>query len=188
MKHTTFSMEKFLEYCRRHPVSPIERLLLSSDGTVVRILQSLFLCPVRLETVYQHETVINDEESEWLEIPCQEKVIRRKAWLVVKGDASRQNQRKMLAISTFPVARLDPVFYQQLLLGEKPIGTIIQECRIPTYRDKFEICHLPLPEVARDLKLSEDALFWTRRYRLTLSDQCPGLISEVLSPTLSALL
>lgn len=175
MREQGLGVEAFWEECRRRPIDPILRLLLSSDGTLVRLLQSLFLKPVRLSIQSQREVLIEDPLSGWLGIPPGEKGIERKAWLI-------QDVKRVFAISILPISQLKPDFYQELLLGQKPFGEIIREKGLPTRRDRLEIYRLPQPEVAGALGLSESELFWARRYRLTISEQVSGAIFEVFSP------
>ena len=177
MKRAGLKVEKFYSECRRQAIDPRLRLLLTTDGTVVHFLQALFLNPIKLLLQEQHEIVIEDSLSDWLEIPRGEKGFERKAWLT-------QGEKKVFAISTFQTSHLKPDFYQEIKLGEKAIGEIIREQGLLTRRDRLEIFHLPQPEVAGALGLPEKELFWARRYRLTIAEQASGAIFEVFSPTL----
>ncbi|MBN4053216.1 DUF98 domain-containing protein [bacterium AH-315-L15] len=185
MEQQWMTLENFWVYCRNHPVSPLLRMLISSDGTLVRSFTSLFLAPITVELVEQKETVIDDVSAERLEIPKGEKAFERTVWLSPHNERS-EDKRCLYAVSLFPIAKMQPALYQDMRLGEKPIGRIIEERGLSALRDRLEIAYLPFPEVAKGLNQVEESLFWARRYRLTLSEHISAIISEVLSPRLSS--
>jgi len=176
----------FWKVWKRHPPDPHLRMLLSSDGTSVRTFNSLFLSPTELEIVDQYEDIVDQDLSLVLEVPKGEKVLKRSVWLKVSEDGTIK-KRVLYAVSSFPVLRFSPNLYQALQLGLKPLGQIIEENRLSTYRDRLEIAFLPFPEVAMGLALQKDTLFWARRYRLFISGQISAVICEVFSPQLSSL-
>lgn len=190
MEYHWMKRDAFAVYCREHPVDPLLRLLLTSDGTVVRHLSALFSGPISLEVQDQREIVINDEMSEWLEIVKGEKGIERRVWLTDappeegKNGLHARGLKRLYAISTFPISRLKPDLYREIELGLKPLGQIIEERRLPARRDRLEIGQRLCPEAAKAFGLPQDELFWARRYRLTISEQASGAIFELFSPRL----
>lgn len=214
MNEAWLKVEAFRNDCRDHPVSPLLRLLLTSDGTLVGHLNSLFLKTIQVEVQAQSEVLIDDELSKWLEIPKGEKGVERKIWLTEGGSLSpsdtcsvsscdpgpdqinpdsgpqkpisTRGEKKLYAVSTFPISRLKPDFYHDMKLGRKPLGQMIEERRLSTRRDQLEIGHRPFPEVAKELGFPKDQLFWARRYRLTISERASGAIFEIFSPHLSS--
>ncbi|HIE65290.1 MAG: chorismate pyruvate-lyase family protein [Nitrospira sp.] len=205
MEQDWLNLEAFWTYCRGHTrglkIDPSLRLLLTSSGTVIRHLKALTLRSVTVEIEYQGEILINDDLSEKIGIPKREKGFERRIWLRSGGslapnaDPSQKTDRRdspetrlLFAVSTFPISRLKPEFYQEMRSGEKPLGQIIEERCLETFRDRFEISHLPFPDTAKGLGLSQDTLFWARRYRIRISDQASAFICEVFSPHSSSLL
>lgn len=167
------------------PIDPILRLLLSSDGTTVRNFKGLFLRQAGLELVAQHEVAVNEPLSLQLSIPKGEKVLERSVWLTLEaGDGVKK--KVLFASSVFPLLRLTPKLNLALQLGEKPLGQIIEEGHLPTFRDFLEVGFLPFPEVAQGLSLPKDTLFWARRYRLWINGTVSAFICEVFSPQLSS--
>lgn len=189
MENEWLTVEKFWDYCRDHPVDPSMRMLLASDGTVVRLLQTLFLQPIGIEVRSQRELLMDDALADWLEIEKGEKAVERKVWLTTPPDRRNESlpkgRKRIFAISTFPISpKLPPGFYQEMQLGQKPLGRIIQERRLLTRRDRLEIRRLRDPEAAEELGLPPGDFFWARRYRLTISEQVSGAIFELFSPAL----
>lgn len=199
MEQDWLNLEAFWAYCREHAqenaIDPSLRLLLTSSGTVIRHLKALTLRSIEVEIERQGEILIPDDLSEKIEIPKGEKGFERRIWLR-SGRALGQNpdplkrserleprgRRLLSAVSIFPISRLKPDLYREMQLGEKPLGQIIEERRLQTFRDRFEISRLPFPDTAKGLGLSQDTLFWARRYRISISDQASAFICEVFSP------
>jgi len=184
MENEWLTKEAFWEECRRNPIDPILRLLLASDGTLIRHLQSLFQAPVQVAVQDQREILIDEEQASWIGIPAGEKGIQRKVWLALGAPSAAKNERKIFAVSTFPLSGLKPDLYREILLSRKPIGQIIEAQHLLTRRDQLEITRLPLPQIAEALGRPAGELFWARRYRLTISDQVSGVIFEAFSPSL----
>lgn len=198
MENEWLTKEEFWDACRRNPIDPLLRLLLTSDGTLIRHLESLFLNSVEVAIQDQREILIDEEHASRMGIPAGEKGIQRKVWLALgapsaaspAGEWSKARtpaaraDRKVFAISTFPLSGLKPDFHQEVLLGQKPIGRILEAQHLLTRRDRLEIARLSLPPVAEELGLQPRELFWARRYRLVVSDQVSGVIFEAFSPSL----
>jgi chorismate-pyruvate lyase len=184
MKNEWLTKEAFWDLCRRKPVDPILRLLLTSDGTLIRHLQSLFQAPVQVAIQDQREILIDEEHASWIGIPAGEKGIQREVWLTVGAPSAAKNERKVFAVSTFPLSGLKPDLHREILMGQKPIGQMIEAQHLLTRRDRLEITRLALPQVAEPLGLQPGELFWARRYRLTISDQASGIIFEAFPPSL----
>jgi|GEM_PF-1812818 len=199
MKNEWLTREAFWEYCRRHPVDPILRMLLASDGTLIFHLKSLFLASVEVAVQEQREILLDEERADWIGIPAGEKGIERKVWLAVGAPSAagpprgafvdlqkqvEKGERKVFAVSTFPLAGLKPDLYQEIQLGQQPIGQMIETHRHLTRRDRLEIARLALPSIAEALGLKPEEIFWARRYRLIISDQVSAMIFEAFSPSL----
>lgn len=189
MRQEWRTLKVFLADCKELETPPMLRLLLSLDGSTTRSLYSLFLTPITLELVRQREIIIDQPLSSQLALPKGGKGIERAVWLnTLDHDNAGSVQKLLHAVSIFPNAGFQPDLYQALQVGQKPLGQIIDEHGLATYRDNFEVACLPFPEVAEGLALKEDTLFWARRYRLSIASQGAALIREVFSPGLSSFL
>lgn len=184
MKTEWLTKEAFWKGCRRNPIDPVLRLLLTSDGTLIRHLQSLFLTSVQVAVQDQREILIDEAQSSWIGVPAGEKGIQRKVWLTVGGPSAARGEKKVYAVSTLPLSGLKPDLHQEILLGQKPIGRIMEAQHLLTRRDRLEIAQVPLPQIAEELGLHPRELFWARRYRFVISDQVSGVIFEAFSPSL----
>ncbi|MBI3805736.1 MAG: DUF98 domain-containing protein [Nitrospirae bacterium] len=200
MKNKWMNREEFRTHCRSHSVDPLLRLLLTSDGTLIQHLESLLLGPIGITVEAQREVSIDTEPAASMGVPAGEKGIERTVWLTSRAPSKAsasgaeigesvspgKGERKIFAVSLFPLSKLKPDLSQEILLGLKPIGRILEMQRLPTRRDQLEISQLALPEVAEGFGLPRNELLWARRYRLNISDQVLGVLSEVFSPSLSS--
>jgi chorismate-pyruvate lyase len=177
--------ELFCDDCGKSHVHmslpPLLRLLLLSDGTVTHFLKTLFSETIAFELKEQSEIVISDEDANRLSLPKGEKVIKRQGWLTIK---SRQT-RVLYVSSILPFSRLSPPLYQEIIVGEKPLGQIIDDQKLLFRRDLIEIGHFSLPEISREFRSPSDPLIWARRYRLTLSGDVSALLFEAISPDIA---
>ncbi|HBO84455.1 MAG: hypothetical protein A2073_07835 [Deltaproteobacteria bacterium GWC2_42_11] len=157
-----------------------ERLILSSDGSLTRLLESLYMSPVEVEVKDQKKDRIEEWVADYLCISPYQDVMIRDIWLT-KG-----KERLVYASSVFPVAGLDETFLEKLKKGEEPIGHLLRTHNLLTMRDKWEIGVIQCREVADDLRIPADVLLWARRYRL-LASPIGGMgitaaILEIFSP------
>ncbi len=162
-------------------IGPLLRLLLTSDGTLVDHLAAFYGKPVHLEQVCQREVILDDVTADRLGVATGEKGLERFARLRV-GDPG---EIVVVASSFFPRATLTPGLSRAMQAGRLPLGKLIQHLLVR--RDRLEIARLPVPEMAQALGRPETECFWTRRYRLTLSDGGVGVIFETFAPALAAL-
>src|SRR5215471_9001231 len=104
--------------------SPIQRILLVTDGTVTEILEAFTGESMRL--IKLHETVDNLEEAlPGLGLGQGERVLRRQ--ILLQGKMTLTNYT--YADSYIAVDRLDEALRRALLESHKPIGFLIQEQR-----------------------------------------------------------
>jgi chorismate-pyruvate lyase len=115
-----------------HPLrrSPIQRILLTTDGTVTDILESYAGESMRLIKLFEEQTALT-EAVPGLELGAGHTVLRRK--ILLQGKMSRTNL--LFADSLVVLDRLDEWTRDGLLKSHKPIGYLIQEHRMETYRE-----------------------------------------------------
>jgi chorismate-pyruvate lyase len=110
--------------------SPLQRILLVTDGTVTEILEAFTGESMRL--IKLHETVDNLEEAlPGLGLGQGERVLRRQ--ILLQGKMTLTNYT--YADSYIAVDRLDEALRRALLESHKPIGFLIQEQRMETFRE-----------------------------------------------------
>lgn len=175
-----FRFEETLDLFSKVSMEPAERLILSSDGSLTRLLESLYLFPVEVEIKNHKLGHIENVIAEYLGVEPKQDAIIRDIWL--KGDG----KRLVYAQSIFLGADLDKDFLDKLIKGDEPLGHLLRNHSLLTLRDKWEIGIVQCPEVASDLSIPSDTYLWARRYRL-LANPLTGsgitaAIMEVFSP------
>jgi len=111
------------------PLDPLlRRAVLATDGTVTNLIESL-LERVVIEKLGQEPVAA--PLAEWPELAPGTAVLHRT--VLIRGAESR---RIFLHAESFVVLeRLDPAFREELVATDKPIGKLIREHRIESYRE-----------------------------------------------------
>lgn len=174
-----WNIEGFRGWCRTHPVSPQIRMVLSSDGSLVKNLSAYFLSPVQMEVPRQTEIAMDGELSKFLELPEGSPAIARDVWMA--WEAGRGGPKKVFAHSVIDSSSLSPEFLQALSRRTKPIGALLEEFRIPVLRDHLHIGRLESPKLSRETRTAE-TVFWARCFRLQAAGEFRAAILEVLLP------
>ncbi|MEA2046471.1 MAG: beta-ribofuranosylaminobenzene 5'-phosphate synthase [Euryarchaeota archaeon] len=112
-------------------LSPVQKMLLGTDGSVTRLLRVITGDPVEIETLVQ-EIVPADEPLAFdLNVDLGDDVNYR----VVKLKSSVTGETLIFAVSHTPLKRLDPGFKEDLMRADVPIGTILKNHRIESRRE-----------------------------------------------------
>lgn len=167
--------EEFLSSLGKE-VSEKGRLLLISDGSLVKLLEALYLKPITVEV-----------EGQWigpvrLDSPFifhdNREVIKRDVWL------KEEEKRLIFAHSLIPAGNLSERMRSRLTMGFHPLGLIIDEELLCYRKESFEICMIEWPEKAIGFGLSPNHRLWARRYRIVTEKGIIALILELFSPSL----
>ncbi len=153
-------------------VSERGRLLLLSDGSLVRLLEAIYMAPVHIEVSNQEEACITLPKDV-------KRVIKRGVWL------KRGERRLIFAHSLISLDNLSERMRSRLVTGSHPLGLIIDE-EVPCHRKEgLEIRRMVWPEKAIELGSPPDRALWMRRYRIVADKGLIALILEVFSPLLT---
>ncbi|RPJ53991.1 MAG: DUF98 domain-containing protein [Methanobacteriota archaeon] len=118
-------------------LSPVQKILLGTDGSVTNLLEMITGSPVAITTLAQSVVPADEESAAALGISSGEEVNHR----VVQITNSQTGKVLIYAISNTPLSRLSPSFTFDLMKADIPIGKILQKHRIEARR---EIAHLRL--------------------------------------------
>ena len=163
---------------------PQHRLLLLSDGSLTRFLETLNQSPVDVE-IKNHETMrIEKDEAEYLEVDAREEAIIRDVWLI-------QNKKKLVyAHSVFPLTGLDKDLLNNISTSIEPLGKSLTNRGLLTFKDKLEICAVHCSDVNNALNLAPGTILWAKHYRLaaqapSAGEKITASITEIFSPELA---
>lgn len=110
-------------------LSPVQRILLTTDGSITRVLEALSREPVRVETVRQEVIRADKRLAGLLHVPLNAEVNHR----VVNLRSSRGVLIR--AVSYAPMKRLKPEFREHIMKQDKPIGRIMTDLGIEARRE-----------------------------------------------------
>jgi beta-ribofuranosylaminobenzene 5'-phosphate synthase len=114
-------------------LSPIQRILLTTDGSVTRVLEAIGREPVNVETIEQRVIQADEALAEVLGASPGEEVNYRVVNLTNSGGVL------MRAVSYAPIARLIPEFRAPIMRRDMPIGRIMAELGIEARREITDI-------------------------------------------------
>ena len=159
-------------------LSSFQRILLTTDGTVTEILEAQFFEAIQIVKLYQ-ELVITETAVPYLDIGRNTQALVRK--VILRGKFSHKNY--IYAESIIVPDRLDEQLREGLLTTKKPIGQLILEDRMETFREILS-CNLePADELSQYFDVDPDAGMISRTYRVFANRQPMMLITEKFPET-----
>lgn len=178
MEETWFVLEEFADHHLTTPLSPVARLLLTSDGSMTQMLESLLLTDVSM-SIKQQETIEAEEELQELAgVEGQKKALAREAWLT-------DGKSPLIYANSLIFATGDEDASINMLQNtEKPLGRMLIEKEIRTLRNNCRIGLVKSKDLAKELGLPEGTKFWGRYYSLSTDSGLSGIIFELFSPQL----
>jgi chorismate-pyruvate lyase len=168
--HVPAAVERFVHPLRR---TPIQRILLVTDGTVTEILEAYTGESMRLIKLYE-ELVVLEADLPGLHLVAGQQVLRRK--ILLQGKMSLTNF--LYADSYVALDRLDDWMRHGLLESHKPIGFLMQERRLETFREIVGCGRELADGLSPYFGVTEtDGMLW-RTYRVLSGGQPIMLITE----------
>jgi chorismate-pyruvate lyase len=162
----------------QHPIdlsklNPLQRIILIYNGTLTKLLENLL--GEQLTVIKLHESIeISPEAVPYLELPTGQNVMHRK--ICLQGKSSGINW--LYAESIIVPDRLPPLFRQELLDSQIPIGKLWTKHRVETFKELLP----PFEETAEDLavhfKIEPSHLLLGRTYRVFSQHQSIMMLTE----------
>lgn len=112
-------------------LSPVQKMLLGTDGSVTSMLEVITGCPIEIETLVQKVIPADDAVAAELKVNPGDEVNYR----VVKLKKANTSETLIYAVSHTPLKRLDPSFKDDLTKADIPIGVILKKHQIESRRD-----------------------------------------------------
>jgi chorismate-pyruvate lyase len=155
-------------------LSPIQRIILTSNGTVTKLLEDLL--GEQLTVIKLHESMQTHEAAiPYLELPAQQQVIQRK--ICLQGKDSGINW--LYAESMIVPERLEPSFRDELLESQIPIGNLWSKYRVETFKEILPPFQQPAGELASHLAMQAQQLLLGRTYRVFSRQQPVMMLTEM---------
>ena len=144
-------------------LSPMQKFLLGTDGSVTQILEAITGKQVVIETRVQKIIAADPTTAERLGISQGDPVNYR----IVEIKTAASGEVLIYAISHTPIARLSKEFKNDLMRADIPIGRIIQNHRIEARREILNARVFPASdEAGRIFSICSHEPLLSRRYRI----------------------
>ncbi len=160
-------------------LTPVERIVLTTDGSITTILESLSEEKVNVRTVLQR--IINSEKET--------------SKLLGIGEGDRVNERIVILESKYPLVYaksytplsiLEPWFKENIMKEDIPIGRIIRKLKMEIRRDLEIICTINADrDISELLDTEENEKLISRSYVIFYNKKKLLHITEVFSPKIN---
>lgn len=145
----------------------LQRLLLITDGKITDIIQAY--SGETVEAVKLQQKLIDcDARFSTLQLEKQHQVIERS--ILLQGKTTKTNY--LYADSYLVLERLDPEIRNQLIFSRQPIGKLLKEYKVETFREIIDCGIKPAGKLAQYFGIAADAEIIYRTY-LVLVDGLP---------------
>ncbi len=155
------------------PLSTFQRILLMTDGTVTDVLEAYANEPIRVVKLSQSFDAIDSANPE-LDRPTAGRVLRRS--ILLQG--ARSGTNFVYADSVINPDHLDSELLEGLLVSDTPLGRLIAEQRIETFREILALGFEPAGACAEHFGIDPATKLVFRTYRILVSHKPIVRITE----------
>jgi len=159
-------------------LSSFQRILLTTDGTVTEILEAHLWEAIEIVKLHQ-QCLETDASVPYLDIGPHAPALIRK--IILRGKPSHRNY--IYAESIVALDRLDDRLRHGLMETQKPVGQLMLEARLETFREILSCCLEPAEEIGVHFGIGSDATLISRTYRVFANKQPFMLITEKFPAT-----
>ena len=160
------------------PLSPLERVLLTTDGTVTHVLDAYWGERIRLVKLDQSQDTA-EVAIAVMEPDGPETVMRRT--ILLQGSETKENY--VYAESLILSDRLDPGLADALLSTDEPIGRLLVEARLETFREVVDCGREPAGDRGCHFGIEPSSPLISRTYRVIAARRPTMLITEKFPAT-----
>ncbi|MFQ5643113.1 MAG: chorismate--pyruvate lyase family protein [Thiogranum sp.] len=154
-------------------LSSFQRILLTTDGTVTEILEAQLWEAIHIVKLYQ-DSIETQSTIPFLDIGPGTEIMVRK--VLLRGKYSHKNY--IYAESILMPERLPDSIRESLLETEKPIGQLIMQNRMESFREILTCRLEEAGELGGYFDIPDDAMLVSRTYRVFANRQPIMLITE----------
>ena len=161
----------------------VERLLLTSDGTLTDMLETL-CCETLVIRKLRQQGFQTTEPIDALNVAAGDWLVER----VVLLQGAQTGRNYVYARSIIALHRLESPLRHQLLTSDTPIGRLWKENRIEIFKEVTEYGRAPAGELGRFFHIDAAEVAWFRTSRVQARGLAVMLITEHFSPDLGRML
>lgn len=167
-------MEKLKKLEKDYKLNPVQKILLTTDGSITRILEALTGDRVRVETVTQEIIKADENSADALGITRGDEVNFRVVNLMA------QDRVLIHAVSYTPLNRLKKEFREDIMKKDVPIGTIMARLKMEARREikDFQVIKAD-EELSGVFQLPAGTLLLKRNYDIIHENKVMMNITEI---------
>jgi beta-ribofuranosylaminobenzene 5'-phosphate synthase len=144
-------------------LSPVQKMLLGTDGSVTSLLEVVTGSPVEIETLMQRIVPADEAVAAELAVKPGDEVNYR----VVKLKSAATGETLIYAVSHTPLKRLEASFRDDLTRADIPIGVILKKHQIESRRDITDTGFSQADgEMSRVFNIFPSELMLSRNYKI----------------------
>ncbi len=167
-------MDSLRELEEVYGLNPVQKILLTTDGSITRILMALTGEDVSVKTVTQEVVSADDAVAEALDVAVGVEVNYRVVNLLSGGRVL------VHAVSYAPLSRLKSEFREDIMRRDVPIGTILARLKIEARREIKDFSVIKADPLMADVfGLLPNALLLKRSYDIITGGRVLMCITEV---------
>lgn len=156
-----------------HSLDLFQRILLTTDGNVTQLLEAYAGEPMEVVKLSQAQEHSSSEIAE-LAVALHERVVKRR--VLLQGSASKRGF--LYAESTIAPDRLPAGVRRGLVFTRQPIGSLLSEHRVETFRELLGAAEEPAGALATYLAVEPTDTLIARTYRIACGGRPVMLITE----------
>lgn len=154
------------------PLSFVQRLLLTTDGTVTQVLEAYAGEPILVVKLAQAREPWNGDHGQ-LQLGNGDMVLRRSVLL-----QGRHSERNFVYAESVITDRLAAGLLHELMEGDRPIGKLLGEHRVEAFREVVAWGQEPAGECSRYFGIGPDEPVLWRSYRVLSCGRPVMMITE----------
>ena len=154
-------------------LSSFQRILLTTDGTVTEILEAQYWEAIGVEKLC-HQQIRTQTAIAALDLPPGSEIIKRQ--VLLKGINSATVH--IFAESILIPSRLDPEIQSALANTQQPIGQLMNNKRMESFREILSCCRETAGDLAIHFDIEKTDFLFSRSYRVFANGRAIMLITE----------
>ena len=155
-------------------LTPFQRGLIVTDGTVTRFIEAYTLAPVEVVLLKQERQILSGDHG-WLQLPAGEEVISRQVTLQTYQETESPTIIHTYADSLIALKRLPKSILEGLESNKQGLGRLLQHSGLETRRELLWCGIETLKDLPLPIAYLEGKTFISRAY-LVFADQEPLML------------
>lgn len=175
VENAWFHIREFADHHLTNPLSPVARMLLTSDGSMTQMLESLLLSKISM-SIERQELIASAGELDIVKSKGKE-ALAREAWLT-------DGKRPLIYAHSILFSDDENMTLDSIQQVSQPLGRMLRDNMVKTLRDECHMGMVKSGKIAKHLGADSEIDFWARYYRLRTDSGLNGIIFELFNPDL----